>query len=409
MHKRLHIGVFLENHTRQGGAFQQSITTIKALEQGLSNVKVIVLTPFKANIDLLRSMGFIAEIYSAGWIGKIDELQASSPLLFYFTTLFRRLGFSKFGRNLDAKLADLGIDIAFFSNYTTAQRLSDHPYIVTVWDLCHLDLPEFPGVSLGREFERLELSMRNVLTKATAVIVNCKSEASRIEQAYHVDSRRIICLPFRPSIFALNHAGGKRVVNLADVKRRYKLPNDYIFYPAQLCADKNHVYVIDALVALEKIYGHRIHAVFSGSNNGNQNYLERYAEINGLKQRIHFLGFVDNEEVPAIYDGAIALSMPTYCGPTNLPPLEAALLGCPVLYSDLPEWREFMKDAALYCDLKNPVSMATHIHNLISDPLLRLSVTEVGKKFAAEIVHNDYASLLQPIFDDFSYKRRRWE
>jgi glycosyltransferase involved in cell wall biosynthesis len=39
--------------------------------------------------------------------------------------------------------------------------------------------------------------------------------------------------------------------------------------------------------------------------------------------------------------------MPSYFGSTNLPPLEAVSLGCPVIYSDLPEFREQMGDAAI--------------------------------------------------------------
>jgi hypothetical protein len=51
--------------------------------------------------------------------------------------------------------------------------------------------------------------------------------------------------------------------------------------------------------------------------------------------------------VPALYEGAIALVMPSYGGPTNFPPLEAVVLCCPVVCCDLPGCREQMRDAAL--------------------------------------------------------------
>ena len=48
-----------------------------------------------------------------------------------------------------------------------------------------------------------------------------------------------------------------------------------------------------------------------------------------------------------LYTEALALVMPTYFGPTNLPPLEAFQTGTPVLYSDLPGMREQVGDAAI--------------------------------------------------------------
>ena len=53
--------------------------------------------------------------------------------------------------------------------------------------------------------------------------------------------------------------------------------------------------------------------------------------------------------------------MPTYFGPTNIPPLEAFALGVPVLYSDLPGLKDQVGDSALLLDLNNPESMAQHM------------------------------------------------
>jgi glycosyltransferase involved in cell wall biosynthesis len=100
--------------------------------------------------------------------------------------------------------------------------------------------------------------------------------------------------------------------------------------------------------------------------------------------------------------------MPAYSGPTNLPPLEAVTLGCPVIYSDLPEFREQMRDAALYCDLADVSSLADHLATLTQDSVQLDRLRLAGRGLAAEIAKMDYGERLKEVLDDFDYLRRRW-
>jgi glycosyltransferase involved in cell wall biosynthesis len=68
----------------------------------------------------------------------------------------------------------------------------------------------------------------------------------------------------------------------------------------------------------------------------------------GLEQNVIFGGFIDDEALFTLYKNAAALVMPTFFGPTNIPPIEALFLGCPALLSDIGGHREIMGDAALY-------------------------------------------------------------
>ena len=98
----------------------------------------------------------------------------------------------------------------------------------------------------------------------------------------------------------------------------------------------------------------------------------------GLTERVHFLELVPDEDIPALYEGALALVMPAYNGPTNLPPLEAVTLGCPVICSDLPGCREQMGDAALYCNLTDVSSLADQLAALIQDSELLDHLRKAG-------------------------------
>ena len=135
---------------------------------------------------------------------------------------------------------------------------------------------------------------------------------------------------------------------------------------------------MEGLSILEQRYGLKISAIFSGSDKGNKRYLENHAKKLKIRDRIHFVGFVKNEEIIDLYQQSIALVMPSYFGPTNLPPLEAFQLGVPVLYSNQPGLRDQVGDAALLMDLKDPNSMALHLKKLIENKQLREQLIKSG-------------------------------
>ena len=101
--------------------------------------------------------------------------------------------------------------------------------------------------------------------------------------------------------------------------------------------------------------------------------------------------------------------MPTYFGPTNLPPLEAFTLGIPVLYSDLAGLREQVGDAGLLMDLTNPESMADHIKALIDDTQLRNRLIQAGYARLAYFDTQDRLGVLRTVLNDFRAKRSCWD
>jgi glycosyltransferase involved in cell wall biosynthesis len=53
-----------------------------------------------------------------------------------------------------------------------------------------------------------------------------------------------------------------------------------------------------------------------------------------LEDSVLRLGFVDAATLGALIKHSVALVMPTYLGPTNLPPLQAVMVGTPAIVSD---------------------------------------------------------------------------
>ncbi len=406
----MRIAVFLECQPNSGGGFVQALSTVVALASaGAMDHAVVVFTPFEATCQVLLQHGIKSVVFKRRGLRLLDRLSSTVAGGAILRRLLR-LGFSRLGRHMDALLDDHHIDLVVLSECgEVAMRLSDHHFIVTVWDLDHRDFPEFPEKYADRVFERRENVHQVTLIRALAVIANSASGARRIAELYHVDPRRIVVLPFLPSLTVRRHAAGDRRVTGAMVRRKHELPGKYLFYPAYFSYHKNHLYILDALIELERRHGIVLHAVFCGGGDpGDQTIVELQTQALGLTERVHFLGLVDDDEVPPLYEEALCMVMPTYCGPTNIPPLEAVTLGCPVIYSDLPGCREQMGEAALYCDLASPASLADLLATVLQDPAQTDRLRAAAAKLAAEIAQIDYAQLLTPVFGKYEYIQRRW-
>jgi glycosyltransferase involved in cell wall biosynthesis len=407
----MRIALFIEcSHAEHGGAFQQALSMIECLtRKNVAKHDFVVFTPLEQTRRMLLKEGIRAIRVKQGIFRVLDRLSATAV----GGGILRRLqgfGLRRLGRHLDAVLDDHGIDLVVLTETVdSALRIGDHPFMVTVLDLDHRDYPDFPEIYSNRAFERLERPLANALTRALAVITNSASSARRIASLYRVDSGRIIELPFLPSLAVRRHAGGRGLTTAEEVRRKYDLPARYVFYPASFLPFKNHLYLLEGLATLERRHGIILHAIFCGGGPPlHRAIVGRQAEALGLTERVHFLGLVPDEDIPALYEGAVALVMPAYNGPANLPPLEAVTLGCPVICSDIPGCRKQMGEAALYCDLDNVSSLADHLAALMRDPALLGHLREAGYRLAAEIAQIDYGERLSPVLDRYAYTRRRW-
>jgi glycosyltransferase involved in cell wall biosynthesis len=405
----LKIAIFVESPVHSGGGFQQSVSVAEQLARFLGN-QIIIITTIRENVRELSSRGLEAHFFPDGAFHRSVDIAAGlSPSIDRLLRPLRRIGLKSIGRSLDRFLGSLRVDLVYFTAPTyTAVRLADHSYVFTVWDLCHRDFPEFPEVSSDREFERRDQLLVAALPKAVAVIADSPAAAGKMARWYGVDPARITVLPHLPSAAVRRYVAGESRATASTVRSKYALPAQYAFYPAQTWAHKNHVYILAALGELERRSGRKLDVVFCGSDKGNSDYVRDRARALGLAERVHMLGFVADDDIPAIYDGALALVMPSYFGSTNIPPLEAAAIGCPVIYSDSPDFREQMRDAALYCDLSEPASLAQHLETLLRDPQERERLRIAGRNLTREMAAVTYEQRLRPIFEAVADKRRTW-
>jgi glycosyltransferase involved in cell wall biosynthesis len=85
---------------------------------------------------------------------------------------------------------------------------------------------------------------------------------------------------------------------------------------------------------------------------------ERTAARAGVADALRLVGYVDDEQMKALYQGALCLAFPSLWEGFGLPVLEAFALGCPVLISREGSLPEVGGDAACYVDPYSVESIA---------------------------------------------------
>jgi glycosyltransferase involved in cell wall biosynthesis len=406
--KKIKLAVIFDQLLFSGGGYQQSINAALIAKKLSSNhIEVIFFTTHEENIKILKELGIFSTLIKFSFLSKLRVFLYRKIKNEY---LYKLLRFFEKNNPREKIFIENKIDLIFFLSPTSwpidCEKIN---YITTVWDLCHLDELEFPEVRYNREFERRERNYKSILPKAVAILVDSVSTKNNLIKKYCIDADRVYIFPFEPANFVNLQSNSIRNLNI-NIKKKYNLNSDYIFYPAQFWSHKNHIYLIEGLKYLEEKFGLIIGAILVGKDKGNLNFIRNKVEALKLSDRVRFPGFVSNDEMPELYRQSLALVMPTYFGPTNIPPLEAFYFGTPVLYPDKIGLRDQVGSGALLIDLKDCSTMASHLKNLLEDKNFRMKIIEEGKKMHVKNKNTvNREKIIQNIIDNFRYKIKCWK
>jgi glycosyltransferase involved in cell wall biosynthesis len=310
---------------------------------------------------------------------------------------------TQFRYAINQKILEIhGID--FVWSLTPLNIALDTPYIITIWDLEHRTQPFFPEMSQGDEWDQREY-LAPAFRRATYVFTGTKIGKMQIERLYQNLPDRIKVLPLPTPQYALEAP----VSPSSTILSKYGLSqNGYLFYPAQFWPHKNHANLLYAAKLLKEQDDLNFPIVFVGSDKNNRGYIQELAQQLDLIDQVHFLGFVPQEELVTLYQGAFALTFMSFAGPDNIPPLEAFALGCPVIASNVSGAQEQLGEAALIVNGIDAQQIASAIKSLSETPELREQLVQKGYQRAAQWTSYDYVREVLKIMDEFEPIRRCW-
>jgi len=114
-------------------------------------------------------------------------------------------------------------------------------------------------------------------------------------------------------------------------------------------------------------------------------------ETKRLPSQVQALGYVNDNQLKALYENAAGYIFPSLYEGFGLPVLEAMYCGCPVLCSKAASLPEVGGEAALYFDPLDARSLAAAVDQLLTYPTLKLDLQQKGLEQAARFTWNKTA------------------
>ncbi len=155
----------------------------------------------------------------------------------------------------------------------------------------------------------------------------------------------------------------------------------------------------DALTYVKASPYKKLQLVLAGSKGWLADEIYSLPQELGIEKQVKFLGYVPDEELPALYSGALAFLYPSLFEGFGLPILEAMACGCPVLTSNTSSCPEVAGNAAIIVNPYQEEEISKGISKLTSDPKLRKELSNKGfsqiKKFSWEKAARETLKVLE--------------
>ena len=339
-----------------------------AIGQHLTGNEVYIRNLLRSFASLDRNAEFIAYV-------SLAEAEEAVPERFQCRSVacnpYLRLGF-----DLSAKLRQDRPDLVHVQY--TAPLNCPAPVVVSIHDVSYLEHPEyFPPMKALQ----LRLTVRRTVARAVRILTPSEFSRQGIMRAYGLREENVVVVPnavskdFRP--LAREQAA-------AEVQTRYGITAPYILTVGDLQPRKNHTGLIRAFEELLRRHPELPHhLVLVGKESWGANRVRRRAVRSAVAGRIHFTGFVSDEELRRLYAGCEVFAFPSFYEGFGLPILEAMASGRAVACSKTTAIPEVADAAAILFDPYSVEEMTLALRDLLLDAELRRRMERLGLQRAA--------------------------
>jgi glycosyltransferase involved in cell wall biosynthesis len=259
--------------------------------------------------------------------------------------------------------------------------------IVTIHDLGYLAFPETHTFA-----RRLELHLTTRWSTRAARQLIAISQATRNDLITHYSvAPEKIAVVYHGLGAQFHPITSAATINA--VHARYGIRAPYFLYIGTVQPRKNLARLIDAFAQALRA-GMTVphpggasgppHLLLAGKKGWMTAAIEQRAAAAGVAGQVHFTGYVDDADLPALLSGALAFVFPSRYEGFGMPVLEAMACGTPVLTSSSSSLPEIAGDAALLVDPHDTDAIASGLTRLATEPALREQLRMRGLARAAQ-------------------------
>jgi glycosyltransferase involved in cell wall biosynthesis len=249
--------------------------------------------------------------------------------------------------------------------------------VTTVHDMSHRVFPQYHPrrrVMLLRAFE-------NRLRKANKIITDSDYSRHEIMEMLRVPQERV-------GVIYLGAGSQYRVLSISQEDRsalqtRYNLPERFLLYVGTVEPRKNLERLIEAYYLYrQEEPGSEVKLVIAGGNGWLYEDIFTRVKALHMEQDIIFTGYVNSEDLPYLYNMALAFVYPSLYEGFGLPPLEAMACGTPVISSNSSSLPEVIGDAGILIDPYQVEDIAAAMNKVVASSSLREEMSCQGMEQA---------------------------
>lgn len=267
------------------------------------------------------------------------------------------------------------VDLLHSPHYTRPYRLNC-PSVVTFHDMTFFLFPQLH--TLAKRFF-FKAAIRMSARRANALIAiseNTRQDAIRLIK---IPADKIFTIPL--GVDEHFHPVHDDAL-LAEVRHRYNLPERFILYVGVVEPRKNLPLLLRSYKTIvDEGINHPL--VIAGRFGWMYNELIREIDALGLKNKIHFTGYLPQADLPIVYNLADVFVYPSIYEGFGLPPLEAMACGTPVITTAISSMPEHVGDAGILVPAEDEGALSRALHNVLTDRSLQDRLRLKGPQQAA--------------------------
>ncbi|WP_374689093.1 glycosyltransferase family 4 protein, partial [Promineifilum sp.] len=265
------------------------------------------------------------------------------------------------------------------------------PTVLTVHDLIYKLFPEYHK---SLNYWYLNRAMPLYCARASAIVAVSEATKRDLVKFYGVDPAKVTVVYEA----AAPHFKPPTPARIADVRDRYNLPRRYLIHLSTIEPRKNLPRLLDAFHILRLSFPD-LHLLLAGGRGWLYDDFFARIEAEGLGEVVRPLGWVPDDDLPAVIGAAALAVQPSLYEGFGLPILEHMACGQVVAASDSSSHPEVGGAAAAYFDPADAAEMAAVIARLLTDRAEHERRQELGLAQAAHFSWARAARETEAIYD----------
>jgi alpha-1,3-rhamnosyl/mannosyltransferase len=268
--------------------------------------------------------------------------------------------------------------------------------VLTFYDIIPIAYPEYVA---WRARWLFRAATRLACAAAQRIVAISAAAQGDLLAHFAVDPAKVTVTPLAPDA----RFRPQPRVEVERVRTKYNLPEPFFLYFGINKPHKNLTTLIDAYSQLQNAQSGLAAfpaLVIAGAWDKRYPEAKEDAATLGLGDTVHFLGRIDDDDLPALYTAATVFVFPSRYEGFGLPVLEAMACGTPVACSNASSLPEVAGDAALLFAPTDTSAIAQAIQRLTDDASLRADLRQRGLRQAARFTWRRTAELTLAVYRD---------